>query len=254
MTCAIADAIASVPIAVLDDLSREVWQAHAAGRLDDDQAQALAEAIQARRTARAATRAGQGGPVQLGRVASIFPPKPRRQRPTDRTQSVERRRTIAASSPLPPHLAARFTTGQLAALGIIADELAARGRCVLSIAEIAARAGISHRLAQTALRLAAADGLLVVTERPQPGRKHQTNLVRCISREWGAWLAKRRSIGCKSLHPTDNKGFSSKWKRHINNRKPNCRKEEEAFLSGLRTEPQSRRKKPSSRLYISASH
>ncbi len=253
MTCAIADAIASVPIAVLDDLSREVWQAHAAGRLDDDQAQALAEAIQARRTARAATRAGQGGPVQLGRVASIFPPKPRRQRPTDRTQSVERRRTIAASSPLPPHLAARFTTGQLAALGIIADELAARGgascRSPRSQPAPASRTGSRKRPYGSPRPTG-----LVVTERPQPGRKHQTNLVRCISREWGAWLAKRRSIGCKSLHPTDNKGFSSKWKRHINNRKPNCRKEEEAFLSGLRTEPQSRRKKPSSRLYISASH
>ena len=209
MTCAIADAIASVPLAALDGLSREVWQAHAAGRLDDDQAQALAEAIHERRAGRTAARAGQGGPVQLGRVASIFPPKPRRQRPRDRSQSLERRRTIAASSPLPPHLAARYTTGQLAALGIIADELATKGRCVLSVAEIAARAGISHRLAQTALRLAAGDGLLVVTERPQAGRKHQTNLVRVLSREWAAWLAKRRPPGCKSLHPTENRDFYS---------------------------------------------
>lgn len=215
MTCAIADAIASVPLAALDDLSREVWQAHAAGRLDDDQAQTLAEAIQARRAARTAARAGQGGPVQLGRVASIFPPKPRRQAPRDRSQSIERRRTIAASGPLPPHLAARFTTGQQAALGIIADELAARGRCVLTIAEIAARAGISHRLAQTALRLAAADGLLVVTERPQPGRKHLPNLIRVLSREWAAWLAKRRPPGCRPLQPTDTRGFPLEGKRPV---------------------------------------
>jgi len=211
MTHALADVIASVPLAVLDDLGREVWRLHGSGQLDDEQAQALAEAIHDRRAARTTAKAEQSGPVALGRLRSIFPPK-LRQRPRDRTQSVERRRTVAASSPLPPALAARYTTGQLATLGIVADELAACGRCMLSIAEIAARAGVSHRLAQSALRLAAGDGLLTIDERPQKGRKHLTNVVRVLSREWAAWLAKRRPPGCKSPRPTGNKGFFSSEK------------------------------------------
>lgn len=211
MTLAIADAIASVPLAALDDLGREVWRLHGAGQLDDDQAQALAEAIHARKAARTAARAERAGPVPLGRLTSIFPPKPR-QRPRDRSQSVERRRTVAASSPLPPAMAARYTVGELATLGIVADELAAKGRCVLTIAEIAARAGVSHRLAQGALRLAERLGLLVIEARPQKGRKHLPNLIRCLCREWAAWLAKRRPPGCRNPRPTGKEGFSSSEK------------------------------------------
>jgi hypothetical protein len=42
------------------------------------------------------------------------------------------RRQHAATGPLPPNLAANFTTGELAALKIVADEFLAHGACDLS--------------------------------------------------------------------------------------------------------------------------
>ena len=44
-------AIGWAPLAALDAMSRAVWTDHAAGRLADAEAQALAEAIEARRKA-----------------------------------------------------------------------------------------------------------------------------------------------------------------------------------------------------------
>jgi hypothetical protein len=53
----------------------------------------------------------------------------RRQRSPDRQASIERRRRLAASGPMPPALAARFTTSELAALRIIGDEVRHHGVC-----------------------------------------------------------------------------------------------------------------------------
>lgn len=106
---------------------------------------------------------------------------------------------------MPPAMAARFTPGQQAVLGIVADELATRARCDLTIAEIAARAGVSRRLAQGALRLAEGDGLISITMRPRKGQKSLPNLVRVLSRERAAWLAHRQPTGCKPSHPTGTK-------------------------------------------------
>jgi len=203
-------------LAQMDALSRQVWQRHGSGVLADDEAQDLAERLHARRSAiREGIRligipAGQ---------ASLFPPRARSVSP-DRTASRDRRRLLACSGPMPPALAARFTTGQLAVLRIVADEVAAKGVCGLCIDAIAARAGVCRRLAQAAIRLAAGDGLLTVEERRHEGRKNSPNLVRIISREWQTWMRRgeRKSanlrgqaevapspqgIGCKRIHPTD---------------------------------------------------
>jgi hypothetical protein len=113
---------------------------------------------------------------------------------------------------MPPALASRFTAGQLAVLRVVGDEMARNGACGLCIDAIAARAGVSRRLAQAAIRLAEGDGLLTIQERRHQGRKNDPNVVRIISREWVAWLRRGgRSaapglwggIGCKNLHPTD---------------------------------------------------
>lgn len=193
-------AIESALPAQLAGLATDIWRAHAAGHLDDDAAQGLAEMIRAKQLAGREV----AGPVQLGRLISIFPAK-RRQASPDRAASIARRRTIAASGPLPPALAARFTTGQLAVLGVVGDELAARGECTLTVAEIAARAGVSHRLAQTAIRLAEGDGLVVILERRQKGDVNLPNVVRLLSREWKAWLARRGGRGCRFSRPTDSR-------------------------------------------------
>jgi hypothetical protein len=217
--------------AQMDEAGRQLWQGHAAGLLNDEEAQALAERLQERRS-------GPRKPVQavgaiVGRI-SMFPPR-RAIRSPDRIASRDRRRLLASSGPMPPVLAARYTEGQRAALKIIADEVAARDECALCIDAIAARAGICRRLVQIAIRLAEGDGLLTVEERPRQGRKNDPNLIRIVSREWQAWIArasKKRSaqspavaletvatgkttaevIGCRTMRPSD-RVFNSKKER-----------------------------------------
>lgn len=198
-------------LAQMDELSRQVWQAHAGGAVGDDEAQGLAERLHARRTSIRAGIVPVGIPA--GR-ASLFPP---RRRPTspNRVASRDRRRLLACSGPMPPALAARFTTGQLAVLHIVAAEVTAKGVCGLCVDAIAARAGVCRRLAQGAIRLAEGDGLLTIEERRHEGRRNSPNLIRLISREWQAWTKRRRPMrsersGCKTLHPTDTQVLNSK--------------------------------------------
>lgn len=195
-------------LAQMDALSRQIWQAHDAGAVTDDEAQGLAERLHARRGAIREAVAPVG--IPLGR-ATLFPPKPL-QRAPERSIAIARRRRLAFSGPMPPALGARFTTGQLAVLRIVGDEMARNGACGLCIDAIAARAGVCRRLAQAAIRLAEGDGLLTIQERRHQGRKSDPNVVRIISREWLQWLrrggrstapALLGGIGCKSLRPTD---------------------------------------------------
>jgi len=121
---------------------------------------------------------------------------------------------------MPPALAAHFTTAELAALRIVGDEVRARGSCDRTIAEIAARAGCGRTTVQNALREAAALGLVTVAERRREGRKNDPNVIRIVSREWLAWLAKgprnasvlqhsstvagsASPVGFKTVNPTD---------------------------------------------------
>ena len=167
--------------------------------LDDAAAQGLAETIASRR---AVSRAGRPPPAAVptsARSWSYFPPK-RRQPTPDRARSIARRRTLAASSPMPPALAARFTTGELAALRIVAEEMKARRACMRSLAEIAARAGIGLSTARNAIRTAARLGLVTVEERRVHGARNLPNVVRIVGREWLDWIARG---GFKKTNPTE---------------------------------------------------
>src|SRR5215217_909745 len=192
----------------LDHLSRSIWQGLAAGAVGDDEAQALAERLHARRS----VLRGEIKPVGLppGRP-SIFPPR-RPQRTPQRSVAIARRRHLAASGPMPPRLACKFTVSELAVLRIVGDEVRQHGCCARSIAELAARAGCGRTTAQNALRHAARLGLVTVQERRRQGRKNDTNVIRIVSKEWLAWLARggRPSrpaagapIGFKKLNRTD---------------------------------------------------
>lgn len=204
-------------LAQMDELSRQLWRGHGEGVVGDHEAQILAERLHGRRSA---IREGiRPIGIPAGR-ASLFPPR-RSLRSTDRAASLERRRLLACSGPLPPQIAARFTEGQRAVLRIVGDEVAAKGVCGLCIDAIAARAGVCRRLAQAAIRLAEGDGLVTIEERRHEGRKNSPNLVRVISREWQAWMRRgaragdashrgdkpkpqwQSGIGCKAMHPTD---------------------------------------------------
>jgi len=208
-------AIARALPAMLQALREQLYALNGAGLIDDREAGELDDAIEARRTS---GRASPAAPALPGlALAAVIAPTaaritrfaPRRQHSPDRAKSRERRRGLGSSSPLPEPLARRYTEGQRAVLFIVGEEIAARGVCGLSVAEIAARAGVCHRHAQMTLRLAESDGLVTITERRRKGQKHQTNLVRVLSREWAAWLARRRPTGCKPTPSTEIQGFSS---------------------------------------------
>jgi len=99
---------------------------------------------------------------------------------------------------MPPALASKFTVSELAVLRIVGDEVRGQGACGLTLAEIAARAGVCRRMAQSALREAAGLGLVTVQERRREGQVNLPNVVRVVSREWLVWLR----IGCKKSAPT----------------------------------------------------
>src|SRR3954454_518253 len=122
----------------LDHLSRSIWQSLAAGAVGDDDAQQLAERLHARR----ALIRGDLKPVGiLPSRPSIFPPR-RLQRAPKRPVAIARRRHLAASGPMPPALACRFTVSELAVLRIVGDEVRLHGCCDRCVDELAARAGI----------------------------------------------------------------------------------------------------------------
>src|SRR4051794_35250579 len=192
----------------LDHLSRSIWQGLAAGAVGDDDAQALAERLHACRS----VLRGEIKPVGLppGRP-SIFPPR-RSQRAPQRPVAIARRRHLAASGPMPPALACKFTVSELAVLRIIGDEVRQHEQCARCVDEIAARAGVCRRMVQNAIREAARLGLLTVQGRRREGRRNLPNVVRIVSKEWTSWLAGggRSSrptagpvIGCKKMRPTD---------------------------------------------------
>src|SRR4051794_6240184 len=205
----------------LDHLSRSIWQGLAAGAVGDDDAQSLAERLHARRSVLRGEIKPVGVPV--GRP-SLFLPR-RLQKAPKRPVAIARRRHLAASGPMPPALACKFTVSELAVLRIIGDEVHQHGHCDRCVDEIAARAGVCRRMVQNAIREAARLGLLTVEERRREGRRNLPNVIRIVSKEWAMWLTRgaprgRRSsppsaaslIGCKKLRPTD-KGYKNQRSR-----------------------------------------
>jgi hypothetical protein len=190
--------------AALNHVSELIWKGWGQGLVNDDQAGQFAERIHDRKAALENVAAGhviQGKSARDPSRPSIFPPR-RLQRAPVRSVAIERRRTLAASSPLPPVLAARFTTSEVAALRIIADEHVLRSRCASTLAEIAARAGTSRSVVKRALKQAETLGLIRITERPVAGAKHLPNLVHVIDAAWLGWLKRGGRIGVQKRSPT----------------------------------------------------
>src|SRR3954469_14064883 len=121
-----------------DHMLKELSRLYAAGRLTDAEYERLDREIR----------------LQVPQAARRFWSK--RVRPNLGRRPRAHHRSIAYSGPMPPALACRYTPHQLAVLGVVGDAL----RSEMSVAEIAARAGVCIRTAQTALRLAKRDGLL----------------------------------------------------------------------------------------------
>ena len=184
---ALATAIENAGRDQLDECARQVSRALGGDNLTDDQAGQLYGLIHVRRAAAPARSLAASTPTP-GRSYIQRSPE---QRSPDRRASLLRRRQHAATGPLPPNLAANFTTGELAALKIVADECLAHGACDLSKNEIGARAGVCKTVVKRALRLAEVRLTMIsVLRRPRSGRKHLTSIIRIIRAEWLAWLDK----------------------------------------------------------------
>jgi hypothetical protein len=189
----------------LDQISHLVWRAHAEGHVDDAQAGAAAEAVQARRRALAR-------PVSPSPVSDLPRASKRHPRSPNRRVSTERRRRQATSGAMPPALACRFTTGEAAVLAVVARACQRMGVCVLPIDAIAALAGVERTTAKNAMREARRLGLIEVKERRIPGQKSLTNVVKVIAPDWLAWLKHKpggprvpgERIGVKKMTPTGN--------------------------------------------------
>jgi hypothetical protein len=177
LATAIAGAIDCAQFHELHDLAHKLWKAHAAGHLDDDTAQGLAERIEAKRRPK---------PEPTSFKPTIAKPKP--QRSPDKQASIERRRRLARQSPVPPELVDKFTQGEHAALTVVCGEIQRCGLCSWCLAKIAAIAGVCKTTVKNAMRKARAAGLLYAKERRRRGQKSLTNIVRVLRKSWGAWL------------------------------------------------------------------
>lgn len=194
----------------LDQIARLVWRAYAAGHLTDDQAAACSSGIEARRAALrdAATIGGTPSPDRIGGAAK---PGKRHPRSPDRARSLQRRRMIASSGMLPPHLACEFTIGEQATLATVARAVVEGGACTMTVDEIAGRAGVSASTVRNAVRVACRAGMLIKIERRVCYDRNLPNVLKIISREWSNWLATRsrqrhhvpvEGGGCRNLDST----------------------------------------------------
>jgi hypothetical protein len=208
----------------LDGIARAIWAAHGAGVMSDADAQACAEAVHARQ---AATRPDHAPARKISPPAT--PRRPRRQKSPDRMASIERRRRLAASGPMPPALACKFTTGELAVLKVVADEVRGHGVCSSHIDAIAARAGVCRTTVQNALRMARVLCIVTVHERRRRGQKSLTNVVAIVSAEWRAWLRLAgHGGGFKNSNTTDispknkrpERGLDATWRTYYRHYDP----------------------------------
>ncbi len=183
----------AAPRSGLDALAKAVWQAYGADALSEAEASELCELVASRR------------------VIPSAPATPRRpvgSRPRS-SASMERRRAWTGSGWLPPAIAARFTMGEAAAIGVIVAEIAKHGRCELFIGAIAGRAGVCATIVRNALRQARTLGLLHVEARRVARDRNLPNVVTIISREVELWVRTRARVerqggGCRSVLPTTN--------------------------------------------------
>jgi hypothetical protein len=171
------------PRVKLPELSSILWKAFAAGQVSEEEASQLSDLIEARKAIPALEK-----PVQR-RVGS----RPRS------PASMERRRSWAAAGRLPPRIAASFTLAEQAVLAVVAVEVSKRGDCGLTVAHLAALAGVSESTVRNALREAEALGLIGIDRRRRTAWMNHPNRVSILSKEWALWL--RLGTGAKSCGP-----------------------------------------------------
>ena len=170
----------------LPDLALALWRGHAAGALDDDSAQRIAELIEARKAASIITPNSHDVVTSQRRNCGSRPRS---------SGSMERRRAWSAGSWMPPGIAAKFTLAEAAAMAVILREIVDRGACAMPVGAIAARAGVSETTVRNARRQAEQLGLVVVEIRRVAYDRNRPNLITVLSRELSLWLRSRSRMG-----------------------------------------------------------
>ncbi len=136
------------------------------------------------------------------KAAIPAPEKPVQRRVGSRPRSsasMERRRSWAAAGRLPPALAAQFTLAEQSVLAVVAVEVSKRGSCGLTVAHLAALAGVSESTTRNALREAEALGLVSIDRRRRSPWINYPNSTQILSKEWLSWL--RLRTGANSYSP-----------------------------------------------------
>lgn len=162
----------AAPRVALPSVAERLWRAYGAGLVTEDEAADLSALIEAKKAL----------PAPPAAAKKFVGSRPR----TD--ASTARRRRWAASGWLPPALATRFTAAELAALAVVAAEVAQRGDCRMPIERIAAVAGVGRTTTKNAIRAARLLGFLTVEERRLAAWRSDTNIIRIIAPEWVSWL------------------------------------------------------------------
>jgi hypothetical protein len=183
----IASAIELAQFHQLNDLSRDLWKAYGAECLTEDEAQELAEAIEAKKPKRTCPTAARAGVDEPSSFKPVKAPRPC-QRSPDKQASIDRRRELARQSPVPPEHVHKFTLSEHAAMTILVGEVGKHGVCSLCMAAIAALAGTCRTVVRNTINKGRALGLLYRKERRRCGQKSLTNLVRILRPSWQHWL------------------------------------------------------------------
>ena len=97
----------------------------------------------------------------------------------------------AASSWLPPRLAARFSPAEQAVLGVVLSTIALTGRCEWCHGAVAGRSGTSVSTVKRALAQARVLGLVIVEERRLSWARSLPSVVTIASAELRTWVATR---------------------------------------------------------------
>ncbi len=168
----IRHAVMAAPRMKLAEVGEVMWKAWAEGHVSDAEAEELSDLIATRK-------------------ALPAPEKPTQRRVGSRPRSsasMERRRSWAAAGRLPPTLAAQFTLAEQAVLAVVAVEVSKRGTCALTVAHLAALAGVCATTVKNALKAAHSLGLIRIEERRLTAWRNLPNLVSITSPEWLSWL------------------------------------------------------------------
>jgi hypothetical protein len=193
-------AVEASPRVGLPKLSAALWKAYAAGGVSEEEAEALSELIEARKKI-----APMAAPRLVQRRLGSRPRTP---------ASMARRRSWAAAGRLPPHLAAQFTTAEVAVLAVVAVEVERGGACVLTLEHLAALAGVCRSTVKNALREAQRVGIVSIEERRVSAWRNLPNKVTIVSPEWLTWMRLRsKRGGGKSVPPTSSQDFRRKEAR-----------------------------------------